>query len=95
MHRSGHILLQYAHLVSNILSVFMNFVPEYLDIKTIQRIERRMIIMPKKRSLPDNQITFYQTPDATVNIEVMYANENIRLSQKRNWMKDQLPRISR
>jgi hypothetical protein len=39
--------------------------------------------MPKKRSLPDNQITFYQTPDGTVNIEVMYANENIWLSQKR------------
>jgi len=42
-----------------------------------------MIIMTKKKPLPDNQITFYQTPDGSVNIEVMYANENIWLSQKR------------
>mgnify|MGYP001332584494 CR=1 FL=1 len=39
--------------------------------------------MTKKKPLPDNQITFYQTPDGSVNIEVMYANENIWLSQKR------------
>jgi hypothetical protein len=37
----------------------------------------------KNKKLPDNQITFYQTPDGSVNIEVMYANENIWLSQKR------------
>ena len=36
--------------------------------------------MPKK--LPDNQITFYQSPDGSVNIEVLYVEENIWLSQK-------------
>ena len=39
--------------------------------------------MSKSKKLPDNQITFYQTPDGSMNIEVMYANENIWLSQKR------------
>jgi hypothetical protein len=38
--------------------------------------------MPPKK-LPDNQITVYQTPDGKINIEVLYANENIWLSQKR------------
>jgi len=38
--------------------------------------------MPKNKKLPDNQITVYQTTDGSVNIEVMYANENIWLSQK-------------
>ena len=38
--------------------------------------------MNKKR-LPDNQIAVYQTPDGSINIEVLYANENIWLSQKR------------
>ncbi|MBL7150288.1 MAG: virulence RhuM family protein [Candidatus Pacebacteria bacterium] len=38
--------------------------------------------MPKKK-LPDNQITFYQTPDGSINIEVFYAEENIWLTQKR------------
>ena len=33
--------------------------------------------------LPANQITINHTPDGPVNIEVMYANENIRLSRKR------------
>jgi hypothetical protein len=36
-----------------------------------------------KRKLPDNQITVYQTPDGKINIEVLYANENIWLPQKR------------
>lgn len=39
--------------------------------------------MAEKRNLPDNQITFYQTSDGKVNIEVLYANENIWLPQKR------------
>lgn len=39
--------------------------------------------MAKKKKLPDNQITIYQTPDGKVNIEVMYANENIWLTQKK------------
>ena len=39
--------------------------------------------MSKSKKLPNNQITVYQTPDGKVNIEVMYANENIWLSQKR------------
>lgn len=30
----------------------------------------------------DNQITIYQSPDGLVNIEVLYANENIWLTQK-------------
>jgi hypothetical protein len=36
-----------------------------------------------KKKLPDNQITVYQTPEGKINIEVLYANENIWLSQKR------------
>ena len=39
--------------------------------------------MPKSKKFPDNQITVYQTPDGKINIEVLYANENIWLSQKR------------
>ena len=39
--------------------------------------------MDKRKKLPDNQITVYQTPDGNINIEVLYANENIWLSQKR------------
>lgn len=38
--------------------------------------------MSTKR-LPDNQIAVYQTPDGSVNIEVLYAHENVWLSQKR------------
>lgn len=30
----------------------------------------------------DNQITIYQSPDGLVNIEVLYADENIWLTQK-------------
>src|SRR3989338_1835252 len=37
----------------------------------------------KKNKLPDNQITFYESPDGSVNIEVLYAEENIWLTQKR------------
>lgn len=36
-----------------------------------------------KKKLPDNQIAFYQSPDGAVNIEVLYAEENIWLAQKR------------
>ena len=36
-----------------------------------------------KTNLPDNQITIYQAPDGNINIEVIYANENIWLPQKR------------
>jgi hypothetical protein len=39
--------------------------------------------MAKNKRLPDNQITVYQTPDGKINIEVLYANENIWLPQKR------------
>ena len=39
--------------------------------------------MEKKKKIPDNQITVYQTPDGKINIEVLYANENIWLPQKR------------
>ena len=37
----------------------------------------------KKKNIPDNQIAFYQAPDGSVNIEVLYAEENIWLPQKR------------
>jgi hypothetical protein len=37
----------------------------------------------KNKNLADNQITIYQTPDGSANIEVLYANENIWLSQLR------------
>ncbi len=36
-----------------------------------------------KNEIPDNQIAFYQAPDGSVNIEVLYAEENIWLPQKR------------
>jgi hypothetical protein len=39
--------------------------------------------MSKSRKLPDNQITVYQTADGKVNIEVLYADENIWLTQKK------------
>ena len=35
------------------------------------------------RKIPDNQIAFYQSPDGSVNIEVLYAEENIWLTQKK------------
>ena len=39
--------------------------------------------MTTNKKLPDNQITVYQAPDGKINIEVLYANENIWLPQKR------------
>ena len=36
----------------------------------------------KRQRKSDNQITFYQAPDGAVNIEVLYADENIWLTQK-------------
>ena len=42
--------------------------------------------MAKKQTikkLPDNQIAFYQSPDGSVNIEVLFAGENIWLTQKK------------
>ncbi|MBU4511668.1 virulence RhuM family protein [Patescibacteria group bacterium] len=36
-----------------------------------------------KEKLPDNQIAFYQAPDGSVNIEVLFAEENIWLTQKK------------
>lgn len=38
--------------------------------------------MSKNKKLPDNQITVYQIPDGKINIEVLYADENIWLPQK-------------
>jgi len=35
------------------------------------------------KKFPDNQITIYQSPDGSVNIEVLFANENIWLTQKK------------
>ncbi len=37
----------------------------------------------KNLKIPDNQITFYQSPDGRINIEVLYADENVWLTQKR------------
>jgi len=39
--------------------------------------------MTTNKKLPDNQITVYQAPDGNINIEVLYADENIWLPQKR------------
>ena len=39
--------------------------------------------MKKTKKIPDNQIAVYQTPEGGINIEVLYANENIWLPQKR------------
>ena len=42
--------------------------------------------MAKKQTIkkiPDNQIVFYQSPDRSVNIEVLFAGENIWLTQKK------------
>jgi hypothetical protein len=36
-----------------------------------------------KNKISDNQIAFYQAPDGSVNIEVLYAEENIWLTQKK------------
>ncbi len=35
------------------------------------------------KKVPDNQIAFYQSPDGLVNIEVLFAEENIWLMQKK------------
>mgnify|MGYP001605317748 CR=1 FL=1 len=35
------------------------------------------------KKIPDNQIAFYQSPEGSVNIEVLYAEENIWLTQKK------------
>ncbi|PIP34501.1 hypothetical protein COX68_03935, partial [Candidatus Falkowbacteria bacterium CG_4_10_14_0_2_um_filter_41_15] len=35
------------------------------------------------KKMPDNQIAFYQSPEGSVSIEVLYAEENIWLTQKR------------
>ncbi len=37
----------------------------------------------KNKKLPDNQIAFYQSPDGSVNIEVLYEEENIWLTQRK------------
>ena len=37
----------------------------------------------KATNAPENQITFYQTADGKVNIEVLFADENIWLTQKK------------
>jgi len=36
-----------------------------------------------KKKLPDNEIAIYETPDGSIHIEVLYAHDNIWLSQKR------------
>ena len=37
----------------------------------------------KTNKIPDNQIAFYQSPDGSVNIEVLYSEENMWLTQKK------------
>jgi hypothetical protein len=41
------------------------------------------IINKAMKKIPDNQIAFYQSPDGAVHIEVLYAEENIWLTQKK------------
>jgi len=57
----------------------------YVLMLGFMEIDKRVILvliyMIKK--LPDNQIAFYQTPDGSVNIEVLFAEENIWLTQKK------------
>lgn len=43
----------------------------------------KKIVNKKNKKLSDNKIAFYQSPDGSVNIEVLYANENIWLTQKK------------
>ncbi|MBN2834136.1 MAG: virulence RhuM family protein, partial [Candidatus Delongbacteria bacterium] len=38
--------------------------------------------MKNNKKIPDNQITVYETSDGKINIEVLYQDENIWLSQK-------------
>ena len=42
-----------------------------------------MGIIKQMKKIPDNQIVFYQSPDGSVNIEVLFAGENIWLTQKK------------
>jgi hypothetical protein len=35
------------------------------------------------KKLPDNQLVFFQSQDGLIHVEVMYAEENIWLSQKK------------
>lgn len=35
------------------------------------------------KKIPDNQIAFYQSADGSINIEVLFAEENIWLTQKK------------
>ncbi len=35
------------------------------------------------KKIPDNQIAFYQSPDGSVNIEVLFSEDNIWLTQKK------------
>lgn len=44
---------------------------------------KRGCFQEMKQKNPDNQIAFYQTPDGAVSIEVLFANENIWLTQKK------------
>jgi hypothetical protein len=36
------------------------------------------------KKIPDNQIAFYQSADGSMNIEVLFAEENIWLTQKKD-----------
>ena len=42
----------------------------------------RLLFINMKK-IPDNQIAFYQSFDGSVNIEVLFAEENIWLTQKK------------
>ncbi len=45
----------------------------------VEKIKERL----NMKKIPDNQISFYQSPDGSVNIEVVYADENIWITQRR------------
>ena len=47
------------------------------------RAKKRQLNKMKNKNLPDNQVIIYQAADGAVNIEVLYADENIWLTQKK------------
>jgi hypothetical protein len=38
--------------------------------------------MTNLKKLPDNEIVFFQSKDGTIHLEVLFAGENVRLSQR-------------
>lgn len=49
----------------------------------IPKIIMKKDVSKQLKKLPDNEVVFYQSQDGLAHIEVLYAEENIWLSQKR------------